>query len=273
VNGSVAGITDIGPRLRRIVFDVPDLAELRLPGAGDEALGIYFPLNGDDPSQEPEGRNYTVRRRGPKPHQITCDFVLHQQGVASNWARGTRIGEQVALDHARSWYRPESAARWQLLVADLAGLPAMARIIEELPDGTDATAIVEVADEADLGYLPARSDVKLVTTLGTGNGYAPSQLSELVRAHDHPEGRGYCWFGGEAAATREVRKHLRSAYGWVPDQYDIVGYWRFDSETWDRRYEAVSDEMEAVYERALADGKGDKLAAEEYDIALESVGL
>jgi hypothetical protein len=31
--------------------------------------------------------------------------------------------------------------------------------------------------------------------------------------------------------------------------------------------------MVAVYEKALADGKGDKLAAEEFDLALERVGL
>ncbi len=54
---------------------------------------------------------------------------------------------------------------------------------------------------------------------------------------------------------------------------DIVGYWRFDSETWDRKFEAVSDEMLAVYDQALADGMGNKLAAEEFDIALERVGL
>jgi hypothetical protein len=102
---------------------------------------------------------------------------------------------------------------------------------------------------------------------------APSRLTELVRDHAHSDGRGYCWFAGEAQATREVRKHLRGDHGWGAEQYDIVGYWRFDSETWDRKFEAVSDEMVAVYERALADGKGDKVASEEFDLALESIGL
>jgi NADPH-dependent ferric siderophore reductase len=271
VYGSVAAIADVGPRLRRIVFDVPDLAALNLPGAGDEALGIYF---GTD---EAEGRNYTVRYRGPAADQITCDFVLHQRGLASDWARQVQLGATVVLDHARGWYHPESTSNWQLLIADLSGLPALARIMDELPAGTEATVIVEVAERADLDYLPTRPDLTVITSVGTGNGHAPSRLPELAGAHTHalsPEkGRGYCWFAGEAVATREVRKQLRSQHGWVADQYDIVGYWRFDSETWDRKYEAVSDEVEAVYARALAEGKGDKLAAEEYDIALERVGL
>ncbi|MET0703852.1 MAG: siderophore-interacting protein [Mycobacterium sp.] len=267
VYGSVAAIADLGPRMRRVVFDVPDLAELNLPGAGDEALGMYF---GTD---EDEGRNYTVRSRGPGAHQITCDFVLHQRGLASDWARQAKRDATVVLDHARSWYRPEPTTDWQLLIADLSGLPALARIMDELPAGTEATVIVEVAERDDLDYLPTRPDLAMVTSVGTGNGHAPSRLPELTRAHRFTTGRGYCWFAGEATATREVRKYLRGQHDWVADQYDIVGYWRFDSETWDRKYEAVSDEVEAVYERALAEGKGDKLAAEEYDIALERVGL
>lgn len=275
VAGSVSEVTAVGPRIRRVVFDVPRLAQLNLPGGGDEALGLYFPT-GADVAREPDGRNYSVRRRGPGENQLTCDFVLHERGVASDWARGAAAGDEVLLDHARSWYRPEPTSRWQLLIADLSGLPALARILEEFPrgpDAPDATVIVEVGDAEDLAYLPARHDVPLITTVGTGNGQAPSRLTELVRAYDHPPGRGYCWFAGEALATREVRKHLRRERGWDVDQYDVVGYWRLDSETWDRRYEAVSDEVEAVYVRALADGKSDKLAAEEYDEALEGVGL
>lgn len=266
VDGYVAGVGGIGARIKRVVFDVPQLADLQLPGVGDEAVGIDFPAS-------TEGRNYSVRHRGPGANQITCDVVLHQRGIASDWARCATIGDRVTLDHARSWYRPEPETDWQLLIADLSGLPALARILDELPGGTDASVIVEVTDEADLAYLPARSNVSLVTTIGTGNGHAPSRLTELARAHIHADGRGYCWFAGEAQASREVRKHLRADHGWVPDQYDIVGYWRFDSETWDRRFDEVSDEMVAVYERALAEGKGDKAAAEEFDLALEGIGL
>ncbi|MBJ7336891.1 siderophore-interacting protein [Mycolicibacterium sp.] len=267
--GFVVEASDVGPRMRRVVFDVPRLHDLELPGAGDEAVGVYFPSAGD----AADGRNYSVRYRGPGANRITCDFLLHQRGVASDWARRAEVGDRVVLDHARSWYRPEDTTRWQLLVADLSGLPALARILEELPDGTDATVIVEVTEKSDLAYLPTRAGVSMVSTVGTGNGYAPGELANLVRRHAHRDGRGYCWFAGEAGTTREVRKHLRRERGWDSEQYDVVGYWRFDSEVWDRRYEAVGDEMLAVYERALAEGKGAKIAAEEYDEALERVGL
>lgn len=275
VQGVVTAVSDIGPRIRQVVFEVADIEALELPEAGDAALGIYFPPPGHpgppDMQDDPEGRNYSVRRRAG--HHVTCDFILHERGLATAWVRHAAVGQRVELDHARSWYRPEPSSSWQLLIADLSGLPALARILEELPPGTDAAVIVEVADRSDLSYLPVRPDIPVVVSIGSGNGHAPSKLPELVRAHSHTDGRGYCWFAGEAQATRVVRKYLRSEYDWVADQYDIVGYWRFDSETWDRRYEAVSVEVEAIYERALADGKSEKIAAEEYDLALERAGL
>jgi NADPH-dependent ferric siderophore reductase len=289
VYGTVASVTDLGPHLRRVVFDVPKVAELRLPGRSDDAVGMYFPAPGTSspppmefrdgewgyfgPAKAPEGRNYSVRRVDPRECELTCDFVLHQRGVASDWARCASPGEQVLLAHGRGWYRPADTAQWQLLVADLSGLPALARIIEELPLRSNVSVIVEVAEHDDLTYLPTRADVSVAAAVGTGNGLAPSRLPELVMAHEHSAGLGYCWFAGEAQATREVRKHLRAEHGWVAEQFDIVGYWRFDSETWDRRYEEVSDEVEAVYARALADGKDEKIASEEYDLALERVGL
>jgi NADPH-dependent ferric siderophore reductase len=289
VFGTVVDAVAIAARIRRIVLAVPDLAALSLPGGSDDALGIYFPDPGTsspppmefrdgvwgyfDPDHMPQGRNYSVRQVTVETRRITCDFVLHERGIASDWARRARAGDRVVLAHGRGWYRPEETTRWQLLVADLSGLPALARILEELPAGVDASVIVEVAEQSDLAYLPTRVDVPVAATVGTGNGHAPSRLAELVRAHPHPDGRGYCWFGGEAQATREVRKHLRGQHGWVADQYDIVGYWRFDSETWDKKYAAVSDEVEAVYAQALADGKDEKIASEVYDLALERVGL
>lgn len=289
VFGAVVAVTDLSPRLCRLVFDVPKIDELHLPDAGDDAVGIYLP---DEPHTAPRameyrdgtwayhdvdttpvGRNYTVRHRGPGPRQITVDFVLHDHGPATTFARDVRIGDQVVLAHARSWYRPDPGTEWHLLVADLAGLPALARIVEELPVGARATAIVEVLHPSDLDCLPARDDVDVIPVVGSGNGRCASELPRRVREFTHPEGRGYCWYAGECGATREVRKHLRTDHGFTAAQFDIVGYWRVDSEDWDRRFAEIGEELVAVYTQALADGKGDKIASEEFDLALERAGL
>jgi NADPH-dependent ferric siderophore reductase len=277
------------PRLRRITLQVDDPELLEVKPGGDSAVGVYFPIVGPDgertapptvtgadggryvdPESGAEGRNYTVRAHGGD--RIDLDVILHARGPGTAWASSTGPGDRVGLDHARSWYRPEPASDWQLLVADLSGLPAAARIISELPGGVPVTVVVEVADPEDLEYLPTHPGVTVVSSVGTGNGHAPSRLAQLVRELTLPEGRGYCWFAAEAAESRAVRKHFRGN-GWTVEQLDVTGYWRFDSETWDRKFEEVSDEMVAVYEKALAAGKGDKLAAEEFDLALEGIGL
>ncbi len=51
-----------------------------------------------------------------------------------------------------------------------AGLPALARIIDELAPDAVAIAIAEVPDRRHVDYLPKRDNVQLVTSVGTGNG-------------------------------------------------------------------------------------------------------
>jgi NADPH-dependent ferric siderophore reductase len=263
---SVVETIQLSSRLRRVVLQVDDPGALGVKPGGDSAVGVYF----SGPATEGEGRNYSVRHHtGDK---ITLDVVLHARGLATTWARGARPGDRVGLDHARTWYRPEPGTDWQLLVADLSGLPATARIIEELPEDASATAIVEVPDRDDLDYLPRRENVAVIACVGTGNGAAPSRLAGHVRDLALPAGRGYCWFAGEAAESRAVRKYLRGL-DWTIDQMDVTGYWRFDSETWDAKYALLADDVEAVWARARREGRSEKAADEEFDEALERAGL
>lgn len=264
-NATVVETTPVTSRVRRIVLRVEDPDTLGIPDAADSAVGVYFPCVATT-----EGRNYSVRYHDGD--RITLDIVLHTHGPGTTWASATAPGDRVGLDHARSWYLPEPATRWQLLISDLSGLPAAARIVEDLPVGSPAILIVEVADAEDLHYLPSHQGLTVIASVGTGNGCSPSKLAQLVRELTLPDGRGYCWFAGEAAESRAVRKYLRGL-GWTIDQYDICGYWRFDSKTWDARFAEVQHDVVGVYERALTDGKGDKVALEEFDEALERAGL
>ncbi len=266
-HASVVETHQLSSRLRRIVLRVDDPDALGVRPAGDSAVGVYFAPH-DHP--DGDGRNYSVRHHDGA--LITLDIVRHAGGPGTRWAFRAAAGDRVVLDHARSWYRPPPDTRWQLLVCDLSGLPAAARIIEELPPLHTATLIAEVATDDDLDYLPRHDGVTVVPRIGTGNGSAPSRLADTVRGHPMPSGRGYCWFGGEAAQSRAVRKHLRSQ-GWTHHRYDITGYWRAESEAWDARFAAVGDAAREVYERALATGRGDKLAFEEFDEACERIGL
>jgi NADPH-dependent ferric siderophore reductase len=264
---SVVETRDVSARLRRIVLKVDEPGALAVQPGGDSAVGVYF-----RPEDHPggEGRTYSVRRHDGA--LITLDVMLHSRGPGTAWASAVVPGTRVGLDHARSWYRPAPGTQWQLLVSDLSGLPAAARIIEELPVDTFATLIVEVACPEDLDYLPQHPGVGVQARVGSGNGSAPNTLAASVRELALPAGRGYCWFAGEASEARAVRGHLRGL-GWTIDQYDVTGYWRENSEAWDARFAEVGGGLLAAYERARADGKDDKLALEEFDDACERMGL
>ena len=142
-------------------------------------------------------------------------------------------------------------------------MPAAARIVEELAPDNEAIAIVEVAEEADLEYLPHRTNVTVIATVGTGNGDGESVLAQLVAAQPLPCGWGYCWFAGEAGQSRAVRKYLRGQHHWDAEQFDILGYWRRDSEAWERgtprsrliscgSREGAREEREALWISAIA---------------------
>jgi NADPH-dependent ferric siderophore reductase len=269
VTGSVVESAPLGQHLQRLVIHAPELNRLQLPRFGDTALGIYF-ASPEDPA--PTARTYTVRGHDPSTARITVDVVLHGDAAGTRWATSAAPGDGVELAHAKSWFRPPSRADRHVLVADLAGLPAIARLIESRAHG-DTVAIVEVLDDEDLDYLPKQPDLRLITSIGTGNGVTDSVLPQLVAQHCSNSGLRYCWFAGEASGARAVRKFLRHEQGWATEQMDVVGYWRRDSDQWSDRFAPHGPRMYSIYEKAIAQGKGEKVALEEFDDALERLGL
>ena len=91
---------------------------------------------------------------------------------------------------------PSRRRDWQLLVADLSGLPAIARIIEELPDGVPATVIVEVADATTSTICP-RVRTSPSSPASAPETATPQADSRSSAANSRcPTARGYCWFAG-----------------------------------------------------------------------------
>ena len=256
--GSVVESKSLTSHFTRLVLDVPDIDRLNMPYGHDTAVGVYFGASLSAPS-----RTYTVRYDDRHDAQLTIDVLMHGDGVGTAWARQVARGDTVVLAHANSWYRPPNAADWQLLVADRAALPALARILDE-PPPIPTTVVVEVVDD-DIAYLPSRPDVQMVPVAG----------SPALRAAAHipTAGVGYCWFAGEASDARAVRKHLRRELRWESDRLDVMGYWRRNSADWDSRFALVGADLYSIYIRALEGGKSAKAAMEEYDEALEQAGL
>ena len=236
----VAAVERLTPRMSRITLAAPEFAELGVeePGEiitlgwapdGEELVlperGWRFPRG----RREQHWRNYTVRAHDPARARLDIDFVLHgDHGRASAWALRAAPGDRIGFAGPRVHWQGEPEADWSLLVADETGLPALLAILESLPSGHRATALVEVAagEERQPVATAADADVHWLARDGRPAG-TTTVLADALRELDLPPGRGRAWGGGEARAMRAVRDHLRRDRDLTRVQ--ALGYWKHDS--------------------------------------------
>lgn len=142
----------------KLFFPQPDSGELVLPVPGQ---GLRAPEDGP----RPIFRDYTVRRWLPESRELVIDFVLHEHGISSRWAREAGVGDRLGVLGPRgNIVFPEDYA-WYLLAGDEAALPALSRFVEELPASARATVIVEVADAAEQQQLGERDGITVTWLL------------------------------------------------------------------------------------------------------------
>ncbi|AOW92292.1 NADPH-dependent ferric siderophore reductase [Rhodococcus sp. WMMA185] len=263
----VARSTKLTPNMRRITLAGGDLGRFESSGTPDESLLLAFPPDGA------EKRSYTVRRWDADALEMDIDFAVHAGGTAARWAAKARPGETVGFSTASGWYAPPHDAKWELLLADMTALPAVGRILEEMPSSTRVHVIAEVTTPEDQQDLVTDAELTVTWLHGTGNGIGNSLLAEAARSWWRPNEPGYVWFAGEAKVSRVVRRWLRHDLGWPADRYDVIGYWRENKEQWEARYETVREQIEAATSSALAAGDDFDSVRDTVDEALDRAGL
>ncbi|MEM7139934.1 MAG: SIP domain-containing protein [Actinomycetota bacterium] len=235
----VLEVSDLGPRLRRIVFGP-------LPAwddqGGDQAMTIFLDLPGRpvpdnvtlselqalDDDVRPKGATYSIRRWDPDDRTVEVWLVRHGDDpeTVSGWAGVAAIGDKATLfGPRRGSDAPEGTARFYG-VCDETGLAATMAILDELPSDVPADLLVEVGGDAafDLTDRPATS-VHWVdrgdAEPGTGTALI-DRSREVVRADE-----GVFVFGaGESRLVTAVRKHVRNELGVAARQVSLTGYWR-----------------------------------------------
>jgi NADPH-dependent ferric siderophore reductase len=204
----------------RLVFCYPGQTEPVLPVQKEKGLDLPR-----DP--RPLSRVYTIRRWDPETGELDVDFVRHGIGVGTTWAYRAHPGDRIQIYGPASSRALPHDADWLLVAGDDTALPAIARLLDELPEDARAQVFVEVAEAAHRLELRARPHVE-VTWLVRDRAEADTSTPLLgaVKSAEWWDGRPFAWFAGEHSAVRDLRRHVIEDRGLPSDDIESTGYWR-----------------------------------------------
>lgn len=230
------------PGMVRLAFTGEDLASFRSTGIGDEYVRLFFPdpETGERvlPHIDAEGQwtfpaepervrysTYTVRHFDREARELHIDFVVHEGGMASEWAVAAQPGMSVVINNPRGLYAPPDGLNWQVLLADATGLPAVGRILAQTPAHVASHVVVEVGSETHAQSLPDHPLAQVSWIFGRGNGVAPSALDRAFASLPTAEGTGYLWASAEQKAARRIRRLARGMPAFGEGRQKVVAYW------------------------------------------------
>lgn len=259
----VVRVVDLTPRMRRITLggcevaglgDGPNI-KLAVPPVG--VTSPAWPLQGPDGKPVwPEGprpvvRTYTIRHRRSDPDEIDIDFVLHGHGVASSWAQSAKVGSSVMGVGAEGGLKAREAD-WYFLIGDETALPAIERMLEELPAAARGHAFITVPDQDERRAIDNRTQIEVRWLLRNSN--EDRHLLDMVRALVPPPGqKPFLWVGAESRFARALKKVAREEFGLDRRQFLIIGYWKEGMSETDYHDHHDNDRDEDYYAAARED--------------------
>jgi NADPH-dependent ferric siderophore reductase len=211
------------PSFRRVVFTAPGLEGLRsLPG---QDLMLRVPLAGE----RVVNRRYTIRSFDRARRTVTLDVSVHGAGPGTDWISAASTGDHIDAIGPRGKITLAPDADWHLFLVDETGLPGALAMIESLPSGSRATALVEVDTAADR-QQPDGSDAGRLDLhwLQRDGNFAPGDtapMAEALARLDLPGGSGHAYVAAEAGVVRGLTR-LLAERGLRPDQISGKSYWR-----------------------------------------------
>lgn len=217
-----------GPELDGLVIDEPAASvRLLLPPPGHDTL--VMPVWQGNQFELPTGerapiRTFTPRHLDTGKRELTLDVVLHEHGLASDWARAAAIGDEVAVSGPGRGYAIDLDASAYLLAGDESAIPAIGQLLEVMPPEMPVQVHVEVADPAARLALPHHPGTHLTWhDLPTGAPPGAALAAAIEALDDMPPA---VWVAGEAASVQRIRKHLFDVRGLTRSAATVRGYWK-----------------------------------------------
>jgi len=167
-------------------------------------------------------RYYTIKALDLQTGEIDIDIVRHDGGVIADWAAAAQPGAKIGLLGPGGGEVPDNAKR-VLLCGDKTALPAIARMLEALPDGVYGNIVAEAATLDCLkAYLPA-TDIRLHALPKARFRKEIERYSESITAMEKPD---FAWFAGEHKNAQAMRKLFKGELGLKKGEQYAITYWR-----------------------------------------------
>lgn len=172
-------------------------------------------------------RNYTVRQARPSDGELDVDVVRHgDSGPATRWAGRAQAGDRIGILDQSSTYRPPPQAPWRLLLGDESALPAIGSIVEGLPVGARAVALIEIPTPHDIQQLDSRGDLTVHWLPRAAGERVGTRLLTAMQGATLPDGCPYVFLAGEQRLVRNARRHLVGWRGYDRAAICFMTYWR-----------------------------------------------
>jgi NADPH-dependent ferric siderophore reductase len=230
---TVKSVRPLCAHFRRVVLKVDDLStfanaaihfRIILPPQG--AAAPEWPIvNDKGVTVWPKGEKtlhrpvYTVRRVDPARQELEFDVFLHDGGRTTDWTGTVLEGAKIGITGPGGGGIP--AAEQITLYADETAFPAVARILETLPETTTGKVVLLAEAGATCGYpfpehpnlTPQWLDHK------SGVGLAEQAITDRPHHADH-----MLWFASEKADTAQMRAFCRTENIDTKQHY-VATYW------------------------------------------------
>src|ERR1700679_3515972 len=192
----------LSPSFRRVVVTAPGIEGLQCAPGQD--LMLRIPLADD----KVVNRRYTIRSFDPAERTVVVDVSLHGKGPGTDWISAAGTGDRIDAIGPRGKITLRPDADWHLFVVDETGVPGTLAMIEALPSGSVAIALLEVDGPADEqepeAYRGDRLDMQWLHRSGRSVPGDREPVLEAVECVDLPTGVGHVYVAAEAGVVRGV---------------------------------------------------------------------
>ncbi|WP_221939377.1 siderophore-interacting protein [Streptomyces sp. 130] len=189
---------------------------------------VARPVAGPDgrlawPGGRPVMRTYTPRRFDAEAGTLEVWFVLHGDGPAARRAALAAPGSRAAIGGPGGRFSVDPTATSWWIGGDESALPAIATLLEALPDGVTGQVHLEAEGPEDRIALPASAGVEVTWHDRAGEPGA-ALVDALHRARLADD--AHVWIACEASAVRKARSYLLVDRVRPRSQVTTRGYWR-----------------------------------------------